>query len=56
VLLPSFAGRASDPRTPQNLTPVAGLEAWLRHRMGHPGIVRRALLTWLSSDAMEGVA
>ena len=55
-LLPSFAGRASDPRTPQNLIPVAGLEAWLRHRMGHPGIVRRALLTWLSTDAMEGVA
>lgn len=50
-LLPSFAGRASDPRTPQNLVPVAGLESWLRHRMGHAGIVRRALLTWLAEEA-----
>lgn len=51
ALLPDYAGRPSDPRTPQNLAPVAGLEAWLRHRMGHPGIVRRLLLDWLTGEA-----
>ena len=49
-LLPRFAGRATDPRTPQNLTPVAALEARLRHRMGDPGLIRRALLEHLSSE------
>jgi hypothetical protein len=47
AMLPSFAGRRSDPRTPQNLAPVAGLEAWLRHRMGDHGMVRRSLVAWL---------
>jgi hypothetical protein len=49
-LLPSFAGRATDPRTPQNLTPVAALEARLRHRMGDSGLIRRALLEMLSRE------
>ena len=48
ALLPRFAGRPWDPRTPQNVVPVAGLETWLRHRMGHAGLVRRALLHHLS--------
>lgn len=47
-LLPAFAGRPSDPRYPQNLAPVGGLEAWLQHRMGHRGIIRRALTAWLT--------
>jgi hypothetical protein len=47
--LPRYAGRATDPRAPQNLAPVAALEGWLRHRMGHRGMVRRALLTFLAS-------
>ncbi|MBI3647196.1 MAG: hypothetical protein HY240_00300 [Actinobacteria bacterium] len=47
ALLPRFAGRPSDPRAPQNLAPVAALEAWLQHRMGHRGLVRRALTAWL---------
>lgn len=51
-LLPRFAGRPSDPRAPQNLAPVGALESWLRHRMGHPGVVRRALTQWLM--AREG--
>jgi hypothetical protein len=51
ALLPRFAGRPTDPRAPQNLAPVGGLETWLRHRMGHPGIVRRAILEWLSKEA-----
>ncbi|MFN2544866.1 MAG: DNA double-strand break repair nuclease NurA [Actinomycetota bacterium] len=51
TVLPRFAGRPTDPRAPQNLAPVGGLETWLRHRMGHPGIVRRAVLEWLSKEA-----
>jgi hypothetical protein len=47
--LPSFAGRPSDPRTPQNLAPVAGLEGWLRHRMGAAAMIRRSLVVWLAT-------
>ena len=50
ALLPVFAGRAADARTPQNLVPVAGLEGWLRHRLGHVGMVRRALLERLCGE------
>ena len=50
-LLPRFAGRYSDPRFPQNLVPVAGLEAWLQHRMGHRSLVRRALTAWVIEAA-----
>ena len=46
-LLPRYAGRPSDPRAPQNLAPVGGLEGWLRHRLGHGGIIRRALMEHL---------
>ncbi len=49
ALLPRFAGRAWDPRTPQNLVPVGGLESWLRHRMGDRAMIRRALLNRLSA-------
>ena len=48
ALLPPFAGRASDPRAPQNLAPVGRLEAWLRHRMGDAAMLRRALMAWLA--------
>jgi hypothetical protein len=51
ALLPRFAGRPTDPRAPQNLAPVGGLETWLRHRMGHAAIVRRSILEWLSREA-----
>jgi hypothetical protein len=50
VLLPRFAGRPSDPRYPQNLAPVGALESWLQHRMGHRGLVRRALVEWLTAQ------
>jgi uncharacterized protein len=53
-LLPAYAGRPSDPRTPQNLAPVAGLESWLRHRMGDHAMVRRSLLAWLAAGAIAG--
>lgn len=49
--LPAFAGRLSDPRAPQNLAPIAGLETWLRHRMGDPRLIRRALLAQLATAA-----
>jgi hypothetical protein len=52
-LLPAYAGRPSDPRTPQNLAPVAGLESWLRHRMGDRAMIRRALLAWLFGTALQ---
>jgi hypothetical protein len=32
-----------DPRAPQNLIPIAALERDLRHRLGEPGLVLRAL-------------
>jgi hypothetical protein len=50
-ILPRFAGRAWDPRTPQNLAPVAALETWLRHRMGDRRLIRRALTEWLAAQA-----
>jgi hypothetical protein len=41
--LPRFAGRPHrDPRAPQNLAPVAGLEERLRHRMGDRRLALRA--------------
>jgi hypothetical protein len=49
ALLPGYAGRPSDPRAPQNLAPVAGLEGWLRHRMGDRAMIRRALVAWLAT-------
>lgn len=50
-LLPRFAGRPGvDPRAPQNLTPVGALEGRLRHLLGHPVLIRRALLTRLWED------
>jgi hypothetical protein len=42
--LPRFASEAhKDPRAPQNLYPIAGLEQRLRHRLGDPVIIERAL-------------
>lgn len=48
--LPRFAGRPHrDPRAPQNLSPIAGLEAHMRRRMGDRRLalraVRRAVLS-----------
>ena len=56
AVLPAYAGRGSDPRTPQNLTPIAGLEGWLRHRMGDRGMIRRALVAWLAQAGSEPAA
>lgn len=43
-LLPRFASLAhKDPRAPQNLVPIGGLERELRRRLGDPRLIRRAL-------------
>jgi hypothetical protein len=42
--LPRFASEAhKDSRAPQNLYPIAGLERELRHRLGDPQVLYRAL-------------
>jgi hypothetical protein len=42
--LPRYASAAyKDPRAPQNLHPIAELERALRHRMGDPRVMERAL-------------
>jgi hypothetical protein len=42
--LPRFASQGhKDPRAPQNLYPIAGLERALRHRLGDPQLLYRAL-------------
>ena len=44
AVLPRFASEDfKDPRAPQNLYPVGALEQELRRRLGHPGLVYRAL-------------
>lgn len=44
ALLPIVASEPHvDPRAPQNLVPIGALERQLRHRMGDPGLVLRAL-------------
>lgn len=44
ALLPRFASRPhKDPRAPQNLYPIAGLERELRRRLGDPALLYRAL-------------
>lgn len=45
--LPRYAGRVTDPRAPQNLAPVGGLETKLRHGLGEQRLVKRALTAWL---------
>jgi len=40
----TLASRApKDPRAPQNLVPVGGLERHLRHRLGDPQLIRRGI-------------
>ena len=42
--LPDFAGDSfRDPRAPQNLLPIGSLESELRHRLGDPLAIRRAI-------------
>lgn len=44
ITLPRFATRPhQDARAPQNLHPIAGLERELKHRLGDPALMERAL-------------
>lgn len=46
AVLPRYASEAfKDPRAPQNLYPISGLEKTLRHRLGDPALLRRALIS-----------
>lgn len=45
-VLPKYASEPfKDPRAPQNLYPISGLEKQLRHRLGDPNLLRRALMS-----------
>ncbi|GLZ06812.1 hypothetical protein Acsp03_42780 [Actinomadura sp. NBRC 104412] len=46
AIIPALAGvDYKDPRAPQNLVPIGGLEKLLRHRLGDPALLYRALRT-----------
>ena len=50
--LPRYASKPQhDPRAPQNLLPVGGLERRLRHELGDPAFIRRAIEDHLSREA-----
>jgi hypothetical protein len=55
--LPRFASQPhNDPRAPQNLHPIAGLERELRRRLGHPAVMDRALRRAAGSAATSSAA
>jgi hypothetical protein len=54
-VLPAFApvpGR--DARAPQNLYPISALESRLRHRLGDPALIRRALEMSIYQEVLRG--
>lgn len=52
--LPNFASRPQhDPRAPQNLIPIGALEKQLRHQMGEPTFIRRAIEDHLYREEMQ---
>jgi len=48
ALLRCASTRERDPRSPQNLVPLGGLESLLRHRLGDPLLARRAITAHLA--------
>jgi hypothetical protein len=49
--IPRFASDATrDPRAPQNLHPIGGLEARLKHLLGDASVIRRAIETRLHAE------
>ena len=49
--IPRFASDAArDPRAPQNLLPIGGLESRLKHLLGDPAVVRRAIESQLQRE------
>jgi hypothetical protein len=54
-VLPAYASRQhQDPRAPQQLLPVRGLEAELGRRMGHAQLIRRRITRYLSLQGAGG--
>jgi hypothetical protein len=52
--LPRFApAPGRDPRAPQNLYPIGALEQTLRHRLGDPALVHRALEVHLNEELVD---
>ena len=52
-ILPRFASEPhKEPRAPQNLYPIAGLEHHLRHRLGDPHLLERALRVTAAAPAV----
>jgi hypothetical protein len=54
--LPRLGGRPDDPRTPQNLLPIAGLENKIRHHLGDRLLVSRACNAWITRSALQGAS
>ena len=53
-VLPTFASQPGhDPRAPQNLYPVGALETLLRHRLGDPLLIRRAIEAALLEELLR---
>jgi hypothetical protein len=51
--LPRLASNAAhDPRAPSNLVPIGGLEQRLRRLLGDAALIRRAIESWLSREAI----
>ena len=56
LTLPRLAGSLMrDPRAPQNLTPVSGLEDVLRHRLGNREWLQRRIAEALANRAPQGM-
>lgn len=54
LFLPKLASsRTFDPRAPQNLIPVGALETHLRHLLGDPTLIRRAIESKISEGIHE---
>jgi hypothetical protein len=54
VELPRMAGRPHrDPRAPQNMAPIAGLEERLRHRLGDRRLALRAVRRAAAAAALQ---
>ncbi|MDT5023726.1 MAG: hypothetical protein QOE61_152 [Micromonosporaceae bacterium] len=57
ITLPRFASIAyKDPRAPQNLTAIGGLERRLHHMLGDQGLLVRALTTSATTFAPRGMS
>jgi hypothetical protein len=57
TIIPGLAGvDYKDPRAPQNLVPIGGLEKLLRHRLGDAALLYRALRTATRTNAANGTS